>query len=67
MVSKCWWGTACCGDATRGYIKHNASRMGYTLCIESQKKKNEKLAKVTMGMSGRTMGSVQCNPGEILS
>ena len=31
-----------------GYIKHNASRMGYTLQTESQKKKNEYAAKVTL-------------------
>ena len=35
-------------------------KVGYTLCTESQKKKNEKLAKVTMGMSRKTIGSVCC-------
>ena len=35
-------------------------KVGYTLCTESQKKKNEKQAKVTMGMSRKTIGSVCC-------
>ena len=41
--------------------------MGCTLRIESQEKKNEYSAKVTMGMRRKTIGSVQYNLDEILS
>ena len=36
-------------------------KVGDTLCTESQKKKNEKWAKVTMGMRRKTIGRVQCS------
>ena len=32
--STCWWGR-CGGNATMGYIKNNASRLGDTLCTKS--------------------------------
>ena len=41
--------------------------MGYTLRIESQEKKNEKLAKVTMYERRKTIGNVQYSPDAILS
>ena len=43
----CLWGR-CGGNATMGYIKNDASRMGYTLRTEVSLKKNEHLAKVTL-------------------
>ena len=46
VVNRCWWGS-CGGNATMGYIKHNANRVGYALRIESHKK-DENWAKVTM-------------------
>ena len=37
VVGKCWWGS-CGGNATMGYIKNNASPLGYTLQTKSYKK-----------------------------
>ena len=35
------WGNSCGGNATMGYIKNDASQMGYTLCTESLIKNDE--------------------------
>ena len=35
--STCWWGR-CGGNATMGYIKNNASRLGYTLRTKFHKR-----------------------------
>ena len=37
VVSRCWW-DSCGENATMGYIKNNASPLGYTLQTEFYKK-----------------------------
>ena len=56
VASKCWW-DSCGENATMNYIKHNASRVGYTLRTEFQKMEIGKSHNVN-GL--KTIGSV-CN------
>ena len=56
MLSKRWWGSSCCGDATMGYIKTQCKSTGLYTMYKVSLKKNGNLAKVTMWR--KTMGSV---------